>query len=84
MTLRLSGDLGYSFLSNDSWSPAASLISGVDSFNADTPVPDRFWTLGLGADLVTTGNITIAARYDAAFGSEYQSNGAELRFEYRF
>ena len=82
--LRLIGDLGYSFLSNDSWSPAARLVSGAESFTAETPVPDRFWTLGLGADLVTAGNITVAARYDAAFGSDYRSNGAELRFEYRF
>ncbi len=83
-TLRLTGDLGYSFLSNDSWSPAASLVSGAGDFSAETPVPDRFWTLGLGADLVTAGNITVAARYSAAFGSDYRSNGAEVRFEYRF
>jgi uncharacterized protein with beta-barrel porin domain len=71
-------------MSDDAWSPSATLASGVDAFEARTALPDRLLKVGLGAELVTKGNTSFSAAYRGDFGSGYDNHTAELRVDYRF
>lgn len=83
-TLKLTGSLGYALMSDDAWSPSATLASGVDAFEARTALPDRLLKVGLEAELVTTGNTSFSAAYRGDFGSGYDNHTAEIRVDYRF
>ncbi|WP_326525759.1 hypothetical protein [Sphingomonas sp.] len=82
--LTVFGSMGYALMSDDAWSPTAHLADGTEGFSSATPLPDRLWKLGLGAELVTVGKITLSASYHGDLGQDYSSHAAVLRLDYRF
>lgn len=82
--LKLFGSLGYALMTDDAWAPTAHLAGGTEGFAAATPLPDRLWKVGLGAELLTRGNVSVSASYLGDFGEGYDSHAGEIRVEYRF
>ena len=83
-TLRLSGSIGYSMMSDSVWAPTARLVSGPEGFVAETALPDRLWKVGLEATMIGAGNTSLSAAYRGEIGSGYDSHTVELRLDYRF
>lgn len=82
--LKLSGSLGYALMSDQAWSPTATLVEGTSGFSAQTDLPDRLLKVGFEAELMTKGNAIFSAAYRGEIGSGYDSHTAELRVGYRF
>ncbi|WP_163333655.1 autotransporter outer membrane beta-barrel domain-containing protein [Enterobacter bugandensis] len=82
--VKLFTDVGYTMMSDDSWTPKAHIAGSNSSFSANTPVPNHMFKTGVGVEYAPTKDLSFSAIGNGDFGSHYDNKVAEFKVTYGF